>query len=379
MEIIRHLVGTIGERWAGRRGAAEAAAYVYSRFADLPLQVEQQGFPFLGWEVDEEPRLEILEPEPSKAAVALTEYSGSTTAAGIEGQLRPAGVGKIVPGFLEWPRYEVTNEKGEAEAYLIVHVGLGGWRAPPIPLMNPTPFYPYPMAILAEADHRRIQRWIEQGKPVRVRFRSQGHPATFRGRNVVATLPGSSEKSVVFCAHLDSAYGTPGANNNAGGVQALYDLALSMSGEKSRILTYRFLACDACEWGFLGSRFFLHSAEDSGYLKNILAGINIDTVASGDSLYFLAWPASMRRRAERVVDRLELVKVFKQVEYLERLAGSDHYAFIEAGIPAAEILFWPCPVYKLPEDDIEHVNESLVRRSVEIAAALAETFEEESE
>ena len=113
-------------------------------------------------------------------------------------------------------------------------------------------------------------------------------------------------------------------------------------------------------------------------MENILAGINIDTVASGDSFFFLAWPDSMHRRAERVVDQLDLRKAFKQVEYLDRLAGSDHYSFIEAGIPAAEILFWPCEVYKLPEDDMNHVNETLIRRSVEIAAALVKTFEEES-
>jgi Iap family predicted aminopeptidase len=305
------------------------------------------------------------------------EFSGATPPAGVEGELRPAGLGKIVPGFLEWPRYAVVNEAGETAAYLIVHVGLAGWEAPPIPLMNPQPFYPYPMVILAEADHHRFQEWLAQGRRVRVRLHNHAHPAVFRGTNVVATLPGESEESVVFCAHLDTAHGTPGANNNAGGVQALFDLAAELSARGRRRLTYRFLACDACEWGFLGSRFFLLQAEASGYRQGILAGINVDTVASGDSLYFLAWPQDMRRRAETVVERLELGEAFRQVEYLGRLAGSDHYSFLEAGIPAAEILFWPCPVYKLPEDDTRHVEQALVQRSVRMAAALAETFEEE--
>ncbi len=34
---------------------------------------------------------------------------------------------------------------------------------------------------------------------------------------VIATLPGQSDRTVIFVAHLDTAYGTPGANNNAGG------------------------------------------------------------------------------------------------------------------------------------------------------------------
>lgn len=377
MEILDHLVRTVGVRWAGRLGAAEAADYLFRKLSELPLETERQDFPFLGWEVDREPRLEILEPEPGEASVALMEYSGSTPPEGLEGEIVPAGIGKIVPGFLEWPRYALVEKDGSVAAYLIVHVGLGGWEAPPIPLMNPRPFFPYPMAILAEADHRRIRHWLERGKPVRARFRCLGHAETFKAHNVVATLPGKSSRSVVFCAHLDTAYGTQGANNNAAGVQALYDLALGLSKETGRGLTYHFLACDASEWGFLGSRFFLQSAEERGRLGSIAAGINIDTVASGDSLFFLAWPKSMRRRAEKVTEQLRLARSFKRIEYLGRLAGSDHYSFIEAGLPAAEILFWPCPVYKLPNDDTEHVNPNLIRRSVDIAAALAKTYEEE--
>lgn len=378
MEILRYLVENIGPRWAGHGGSKQAQAYLAQAFAELNLDVEPQDFPFVGWDVDQLPSLEILEPEHDYASVALMEYSGSTPPEGVVGELREAGLGYIVPGFLEWPRYAIVTDDGKLGGYVIAHIGLAGWLGPAIPLHNPEPFYPFPMAILAEKDHRRFQEWLQQGKRIRVRFCTRGHfDSSFVGHNVIATLPGQTDRTVVFVAHLDTAYGTPGANNNAGGVQALYEIVKRMAQEGTHRLTYKFLLCDACEWQFLGSRFFVQKERERGRLDKIAAAINVDTVASGNQFFFLAWPEDIRRRAERVVASLRLREIFERVEYLGALAGSDHYSFIQAGIPASEILFWPCEVYKLPEDTLDKVDINLIRRSADIAYALAQTYEEE--
>ena len=100
MEIVRHLVERVGCRWAGRSAPAEAAAYLIEQFSGIDIQVRRQDFPFLGWEVDREPELEILEPERMSASVALMEYSGSTPENGVQGYLHEAGTADIVPGFL---------------------------------------------------------------------------------------------------------------------------------------------------------------------------------------------------------------------------------------------------------------------------------------
>ncbi|GEM_PF-1343330 len=378
MDIIKRLV-EIGPRWSGRPAAAEAAHFLANAFAGLGLTVERQDYPFVGWEVDELPSLEVIEPEAGQASVALMEYSGSTPTDGVTGELRPAGKGYIVPGLLEWPRYAIITDDGRVGGYLIAHIGLGGWLGPAIPLHNPEPFFPFPMAILAQADYERFEAWLREGRRVRVRFRTAGHLVSpLVGHNVIATLPGRTERTVVFVAHLDTAYGTPGAGNNAGGLQALFDLAARLSSRGSHHLTYRFLACDGGEWHYLGSRYFLQQERDAGRLAQIEAGINIDTVVAGDQLYFLATPESMRRRAEQVVSQLRLADRFRSIHYLGALRGSDHYSFIQADIPAAEILFWPCQVYKLPEDDLRWVDERLIGLATEIAYALACTYEEDT-
>ena len=385
MKLLKYLVDEIGPRWSERPNNARAADYLAHEFTALGLQVQRQDFPFVGWEVDAQPQLEVLAPEKYQASVALMEYSGSTPLAGIEGQVQSAGTAYVVPGFLEWPRYAILPDfpdhesgQGQPAAYLVAHQGLAGWLGPAIPLHAPDPFVAWPMAVLAEADHNRFQAWLRAGERIRVRFHTQGHIATpMQMHNVIATLPGESDETVLFCAHLDTAYDTAGANNNASGIQALYEIAQRLLQQPTRRLTYQFLLCDGCEWHYLGSRTFVNELRSHGKLGRYHAAINVDTVGSGDSFYFLASPDDLRRRAEKVVDQLALRRRFRQVEFLGPLAGSDHHSFLQVGIPASEILFWPCDVYKLPSDTTTAVDPALISTAAEIAYTLAQTYEEE--
>jgi hypothetical protein len=376
MKQLKYLVDEIGPRWAGRASNARAADYLAAEFANLGLAVERQDFPFVGWEVDEQPKLEVLSPQAYGAAVALMEYSGSTPLDGIEGEVQRAGTAYVVPGFLEWPRYAIVTDDGQVAAYLVAHQGLAGWLGPAIPLHVPDPIIAWPMAVLAEAEHNRFQQWLDAGEQIRVRFNTQGHiAAPLPAHNVIATLPGQSDETVIFCAHLDTAFGTAGANNNASGIQALFEIAQRLLQQPRRRLTYQFLLCDGCEWHYLGSRYFVSELRAHGELGRYRAAINVDTVGSGDSFYFLASPDDLRRRAEWVVERLSLRRHFRQVEFLGALAGSDHHSFLQAGIPASEILFWPCEVYKLPSDTSATIDPALISLAAEIAYTLAQTYE----
>lgn len=386
MQQLKFLTEDIGPRWAGRISNKRAADYLAHEFASLHLDVQLQSFPFVGWDVETPPTLDVLavdgEPEDGEpdaayqAEVALMEYSGSTPLEGIEGTLERAGTAYVVPGFLEWPRYLIRNDQGAAAAYLVAHQGLAGWLGPAIPLHTPDPMVAWPMAVLAEKEHNRFATWLDAGKTVRVRFNTQGSViAPMHAHNVIATLPGESDEIVAFCAHLDTAYGTAGAHNNASGIQALHEIATRLAREPKHQLTYQFLLFDACEWHYLGSRYFVNELRAHGQLSRYRAAINVDTVGAGDSLYFLAYPDDLRRRAETVVDELSLRQRFRQVEFLGALAGSDHHSFLQAGIPASEILFWPCDVYKLPSDTSETIDPASIALAAEIAYTLAKSYE----
>ena len=68
-----------------------------------------------------------------------------------------------------------------------------------------------------------------------------------RGTNVIATLRGPSEETVVVCAHHDTAPEAPGAYDDGGGVGLLIELARVMAKEPTRTRTIVFASFDGEE------------------------------------------------------------------------------------------------------------------------------------
>jgi hypothetical protein len=103
--------------------------------------------------------------------------------------------------------------------------------------------------------------------------------------NVVAIVPGRSDRAIVVAAHRDNAGESPGANDNASGTGTLIELARAHSappipGAAGRLLpplhTMVFLSSDGGAFGALGAARF---AEHSRFADRILAVINLDALA----------------------------------------------------------------------------------------------------
>ncbi len=415
LSLLRRLVNDAGPRWCaasseGNRSAAEITVRAFEEvgfrretlFGDAdPANtavvvgtdrdgyatatasspwVALQPFPFLGWEPVEEPKLTVLTPEVRTVPVAPMEYAGLVSPPGVVGTLRRAGEARVVPGFLEWPRYGLFDETDRLLALFVGHEGLSGWDAPPIPLHNPDPSFAYPMAMLGQSDHRRIGEELDRGVPLTARFTGGGRPAALSGYNVVARIKGTRADTVVVSAHLDTSYRSPGANNNAGGVQVLLNVArrLLEASRNGRIdgPSVEFLVCDAAEWHFLGSRHYLYRRAIDQDTTPLIANINVDSITTGNELFFVCSDDPMKRVVKDVTERLRLRDRFASVTFLGALAGSDHYSFIEAGVHATEILFWPCPTYKTPDDTMQGVDPKRISDAEEITTALIAQMEE---
>lgn len=386
--LMHRLVGDIGPRWAGAESAGnlEAAEVIREELEGRGIgsrphtSVSIESFPFAGWELVAEPQLSITKPEPREFPVALMEYSGLAPDTGLEGKIGPAGQAHIVPGFLDWPQYGLYDDDGYLLALFVGHEGLSGWDAPPIPLHNPEPAFAYPMAMLGQGDHRWIGEALARGVELRAKFTGGGRPTTLQGHNVVARLEGEDSETVVLTAHLDTSYGSPGANNNAGGVEVLAAVAEQLLAEAGdapiRGKSVELVFCDGTEWQFLGSRHYLFRRGMKQDAAPILANINVDSVTTGDELFLVSSDEWMRERLEGVVKNLSLRDRFSSVNFLGAVAGSDHYSFIQAGIHATELLFWPCPTYKTSEDTMEGVDAARLRDAVEITRALIRSMEE---
>ncbi|MCB9917775.1 MAG: M20/M25/M40 family metallo-hydrolase [Planctomycetes bacterium] len=80
-------------------------------------------------------------------------------------------------------------------------------------------------------------RFSRAGDPHREPFDVEGRSCA----NVVLELPGTSDRLVIVGAHYDTAFGTPGADDNATGVAALLEIAAALRGTISK-RTIRFVA-----------------------------------------------------------------------------------------------------------------------------------------
>lgn len=197
-------------------------------------------------------------------------------------------------------------------------------------------------------------------------------------RNVLGLLPGSDpehgDEIVVIGAHYDHLGTEPdgtvmnGANDNASGVAAMLEIARLWQAQSYRpARSLLFAAWDGEEMGLLGSRYY---AQHPTYpLTLTVANLNLDMVGAGEEL---------RVDGEGVVAaQLEAGAAIYGITTTLTFGGrSDHMAFQEAGIPAANLIYWPDTYYHTPGDVVEVIEPEKLKQvgvlSAHTLAALAQ-------
>ncbi|MHB9029527.1 MAG: M28 family peptidase [Candidatus Latescibacterota bacterium] len=195
-------------------------------------------------------------------AFARIETAG-TPAEGVSGVLRrPGGKG----------HFEVIDpSSGDVRAYITSYSG----KARPI-YASSEEYRKTPTMMTGEQDTPLLERALTDKTPVRAIAPVKIVPNTTIS-NVVGTLPGESTDEILFIAHLDTVYSTPGANDNTASVIIMLMLAHAASGRRP-LKTLRFLATTGEENG--GSPGATHYAEKrnrEGTLKNIKYIVNFDS------------------------------------------------------------------------------------------------------
>ena len=182
------------------------------------------------------------------------------------------------------------------------------------------------------------------------------------GKNIVGVIPGSdpalANEYVVISAHYDhvgvrnnDVYN--GADDNASGTATLMILAQRLAKSELR-RSVLFLFADAEEHGLLGSEFFVNNPTIP--LDKIVANINFDMVGRPEGGAIGIIPA----QNEDVSTINEMVKTINKakgydielLETMDRLHHrSDHYNFVEKGIPAIFFMGTIHDDYHKPTDD----------------------------
>jgi len=102
-------------------------------------------------------------------------------------------------------------------------------------------------------------------------------------QNVVLTVPGQSERTIIVGAHYDGLI-WPGGNDNASGTALLLESAGSML-ELDNYYTIVYVFFGAEELGFLGARYYYDSMT-AQQRDNIVMMVNADVLLSGEFLIY---------------------------------------------------------------------------------------------
>ncbi|MBS3773004.1 MAG: M28 family peptidase [Candidatus Thermoplasmatota archaeon] len=193
-------------------------------------------------------------------------------------------------------------------------------------------------------------------------------------RNVVATLPGETNNTVIISAHYDSVDDSPGADDDGSGVSSVLMAAKVLSSYSFRH-TVKFICFSGEEQGLYGSGVYAREA----YQRNetILADVQLDGVGhavsaeGGSTIRLCANDAStwITDAAQQVLDG-HGDRIGLSIHRNRNFPGSDHQSFINYGYEGVFFLEYEFnPYYHSPGDTIDHVNFSYLTKVCKLATA----------
>jgi hypothetical protein len=336
-----------GIRAAGTPGYAASADYVAATLEALGYQIERQPFDFPFFDETQPVTISVGDhswSSPQWLHAALYSASGD-----VEGPLEWVGQGNPSGGcdVSDWNAFTTghvamvtaggcyTRQKVELaqSAGAVALISLyPNWAADQI--KRPTLLDPAGITIPVVAAGR--DPWLTLGslggEAASVSVHGESHTATVD--NILATWPGGTDGVVMLGGHLDSALDGPGINDNGSGVATLMAIAAAIATQPQPVSTIRFGFWSAEEFGDLGSAAYVDQLP-SDDLQMISAYFNLDMVGSpnpGRYVYDnVAAPPGSSDLTQRLLDALRALGAPGLAQDMG--AGSDHYAFQQAGVP----------------------------------------------
>jgi len=194
----------------------------------------------------------------------------------------------------------------------------------------------------------------------------------YLSQNVVLTISGQSERTIIVGAHYDSLL-YPGASDNASGTALLMESAQRML-YKDNYHTIVYVFFGAEEVGLLGAFYYLHTLNDEEF-ENIVFMINADVLFEGPHLLYSAGfdqdRAAQANAITRQIDMIaEEVSVYYDIEliaypdgiyfmsdHIPFLMDTEHTVLVLAGLYYMNGNFVP-RVFHSPRDCIHYINEN---------------------
>lgn len=266
LKLLKKLCTDIGPKPAGSRAYARGAKIILREMRySLPI-VSYNRFTFERWELINSSPLVV----DGQNIEALPRYGGEGTSEdGIAGVLQKANSGFSIADAIT----------GEIKALISVSqygkAIIGGQ-----PRTNPPGL---PSFSVGKQDVPLLERAVENKLPSWIRAHVRFIPQS-KGINVVGHLPGKIADEILFIAHADTVYNTPGANDNIASVIVMIMLAHAAAARGCNH-TLTFIASDCEEYGYLGAKSYAEKRLSEGSMNKIRYVINFDSLTYGPNLW----------------------------------------------------------------------------------------------
>lgn len=207
-------------------------------------------------------------------------------------------------------------------------------------------------------------------------------------QNVIAVKkPKDNENAdiIYVTSHYDSVPGSPGANDNGSGTSTLLELARVMKNLPTN-KEIRLVAFGAEEIGLVGAKYYVDQLSEEEVNRSV-GNFNMDMVGTNwepaTQLYVNVVdgkPNKVWNQAKSAAEKLNNNTLF-----LYKRGSSDHVAFHEAGIDAANFIWREPgtaalePYYHTPQDTIEHISPERIQMVGDLINTAVSDLSRESE
>lgn len=208
-------------------------------------------------------------------------------------------------------------------------------------------------------------------------FDAQTPAGTIPMVNLIATVPGASPNRILFASHYDTKRFTEfsfvGANDSGSSTAFLLEFARVLKARRNAT-TIELVFFDGeeafGEWetgNTWGSRHYVAAARRDGTLQRIKAMILVDMIGEKDPVFkresnSTPWLTDIIWSTARKLGRQEFVDAETPVE-------DDHIPFLEAGIPAVDIIDLEYPYWHEAEDTIDKLSPQSLQAVADVVLA----------
>jgi glutaminyl-peptide cyclotransferase len=195
-------------------------------------------------------------------------------------------------------------------------------------------------------------------------FEARTPLGTVKMVNLRATIPGAGAKRLVFAGHYDTKlfreFPFVGANDGGSSAAFLIELARVLKGRRNAVpIELLFLDGEEAviDWQgedhTYGSRYYVEAGRKDGTLGHVAALVLVDMIGDRDlhilreanstaALTNIIWTAARKLNRPEFVDRSTPIE-------------DDHLEFLEAGVPAVDIIDLDYPAWHTREDTLDKV------------------------